>query len=167
MHLVEQEPRSKEDVPKALACYGILLRHCPQQAGQWEEQIWLRFVDGRPLSAITAQYLEWCCVKLAAQGKRVLILVWDNAVWHLSRAVQNWIRMHNQEVPQKGGVRIYVCPLPIKSPWLNPIEPKWVHGKRRVMEAEGTLSPQTLEERVESALGCAKEPHLTIPENVP
>jgi len=27
-----------------------------------------------------------------------------------------------------GGVRIRVCHLPVKAPWLNPIEPKWVHA---------------------------------------
>jgi hypothetical protein len=25
----------------------------------------------------------------------------------------------------------------MKSPWLNPIEPKWVHGKRKVVEPDG------------------------------
>ncbi len=165
--LVEQTPLSKEDTPKALACYGLLLHHCPQAAGKWREETWLRFVDGRPVSGITLQYLAWCCDKLQAMGKRVLILVWDNASWHISRAVQDWIRAHNQEIKQQGhGVRIYVCPLPIKSPWLNPIEPKWVHGKRRVVEPEATLPPSVLEERVCAALGCSQEPHLTLSDNV-
>jgi hypothetical protein len=28
------------------------------------------------------------------------------------------------------------CLLPKHSPWLNAIEPKWVHGKRKVVEAD-------------------------------
>lgn len=36
-----------------------------------------------------------------------------------------------------GGVRIVICLLPKQSPWLNAIEPKWVHGKRKVVEPEG------------------------------
>jgi len=52
--------------------------------------------------------------------------VWDNATWHLSKEVRAWIRQHNCRVKQTGaGVRIVTCYLPVKSPWLNPIEPKW------------------------------------------
>jgi hypothetical protein len=39
----------------------------------------LRFVDGRPVSAITAAFLEWLCEQMAASGKHVLVLIWDNA----------------------------------------------------------------------------------------
>lgn len=167
LHLVEQTPRAKDKEPKALACYGVLLRHCPQEAGCWEETIWLRFVDGRPVSAITTQFLEWCCTKLHQQGKRVWILVWDNARWHISRVVKDWIQGHNRQVKQTGqGVRIFVCPLPTKSPWLNPIEPKWVHGKRRIAEPNRTLPPLELEERVCAALDCPRDDHLTLPNNV-
>jgi hypothetical protein len=39
------------------------------------------------------------------------------------------------EVKASGaGVRIVRCHLPTKSPWLNPIEPKWAHGQRKVVE---------------------------------
>ncbi len=31
---------------------------------------------------------------------------------------------------RKGGCRLIVGYLPSKRPWLNPIEPKWLHGKR-------------------------------------
>lgn len=167
LHLIEQTAHAKDDTPKALACYGVLLRHCPTEVGEWQEETWLRFVDGRPLSAITTQFLDWCCAKLQRMGKRVFILVWDNAPWHISRAVQGWIRQHNRCVKQSGqGVRIFVCPLPTKSPWLNPIEPKWVHGKRRIVEPERALSPLEVEERVSAALSCSLEDHLTISEIV-
>ena len=36
------------------------------------DRMWLRFVDGRPVSAITAAYLDWCCRKLQAAGKEEL-----------------------------------------------------------------------------------------------
>ena len=64
-----------------------------------------------------------------------MLLIWDNAPWHVSRAVRAWIRAHNCQVKWAGrGVRIVPCYLPIKSPWLNPIEPKLADGKRRVVE---------------------------------
>jgi hypothetical protein len=57
------------------------------------DQTWLRFVDGRPLSAIiTTQFLSflsflsflwWCSKKLGSMGKKVGVLVWENASWHI------------------------------------------------------------------------------------
>jgi hypothetical protein len=41
--------------------------------------LWLRFVDGRPVSALTEQFLGWCCLRLQDAGVRVWALVWDNA----------------------------------------------------------------------------------------
>jgi len=133
-----------------------------------QEAVWLRFVDGRPVSAITMQFLEWCCRQLQELQFRVWVLVWDNASWHRSVKVRRWIREHNRAVKETGeGVRILVCPLPIKSPWLNPIEPKWVHSKKRIVEPDRTLSAHELAERACAALNCHHEPHLPIPENVP
>jgi hypothetical protein len=127
----------------------------------------LRFVAGRPLSGVTTQYLAWCCARAVALGKTALLLVWDNASWHVSAAVRTWLRANNQQVKATGaGVRILVCPLPTKSPWLNPIEPKWVHGKRAVVEPDGLLPAAVLEERVCDYYGCPVEPHLTIPQAV-
>src|SRR5258707_4149419 len=136
LRLVEQTVAKADPDPKALACYGLLLR----RAGQ-DETVWLRFVGGRPVSAITTQFLNWCCLKLAALGVPVWALIWDNASWHVSKAVRAWIRTHNRAVKQQGqGVRILACYLPVKSPWLNPIEPKWVHSKRAILEPTPLLS---------------------------
>ena len=76
-----------------------------------------------------------------------------------------WIRDHNRQVKATGhGVRLIVCPLPIKSPWLNPIEPRWVHTKRRVIEPSRLLSARELAERVCAALDCAYHEHIPIPD---
>jgi len=64
------------------------------------------------------------------------------------------------------GVRILVCYLPSKSPWLNPIEPKWLHGKRRVVEADRLLTSQELAQRVCHTYDCPYEEHLSIPEKL-
>jgi transposase len=162
LRLVEQEVPQDDPDPKALACYGLLLR----QLGQ-PERVWLRFVDGRPLSVITEQFLAWCCSQLEAGGVRGWVLVWDNASWHVSRAVRAWICTHNRAVKRDGhGVRIVVCYLPVKSPWLNPIEPKWVHSKRAIVEPTRVLSAQEVAERVCAYHGCAHEAHLTLPDPV-
>src|SRR6266481_9531451 len=161
--LQELTPPLADPDPKALACYGLLVRPAPQQA----DQMWLRFVAGRPVSAVTIDFLAWCSAQLAAQGFAALLLIWDNASWHRSQAVRHWIRQHNQQVKQTGkGVRILPFLLPTQSPWLNPIEPKWVHGKRNVVEHDGLLTAQQLAERICAYFGCSYEPHLVIPEKV-
>ena len=162
LRLVEQTVASADPDPKALACYGVLLR----QMGR-TEHVWLRFVDGRPVSAVTIPFLDWCCAKLERQGVRVWGLIWDNASWHISKAVRTWIRIHNRQVKQHGqGVRILVCCLPVKSPWLNPIEPQWVHGKRAIVEPTRLLTASEVAERVCAHFACLHEAHLTIPEKV-
>ena len=52
--------------------------------------------------------------------------------------------------------------LPIKSPWLNPIQPEWVHGKRRIIEPARLLSAHELIERVCAAFDCPHDAHLTL-----
>jgi DDE superfamily endonuclease len=146
-----------------LACYGLLRRPAPQQA----EQMWLRFVTGRPVSAVTMDFLAWCSAQLAAQGFTALLWIWDNASWHRSQAVRHWIHQHNRRV-QRGaaGVRIVACHLPSTSPWLNPIEPQWVHGKRAGSEPDCLLSAAELEARVYAYYGCEGETHLVMPKKV-
>jgi len=40
--------------------------------------------------------------------------------------VRRWLQQHNQQVKRGAvGERITVCQLPSKSPWRNPIAPKW------------------------------------------
>jgi transposase len=126
---------------KALACYGLWL---PER-----ERMLLRFVDGRPVSPATCAFLAWVAGQLAAEGVRVLVLIWDNAGWHVSREVRAWIRTHNRAVKRAGrGCRLLICRLPSKSPWLNPIEPKWVHGKRAVVEPARKLTGSELKRRL-------------------
>lgn len=140
LRLVEKQRQQADTDPKALSCYGLLRTDI--------DEILLRFVDGRPVSGVTIEYLDWVCQRLAAERKKVLVLVWDNATWHISQLVRNWIRQHNKNVNREGGVRILKCFLPVKSPWLNPIEPRWLHGKRAIVEPSRTLSAQELIDRV-------------------
>jgi hypothetical protein len=51
VRLLQKEPSKDDPEPKALSCYGLYL---PEM-----EESWLRFVDGRPVSAITTRFLEW------------------------------------------------------------------------------------------------------------
>lgn len=141
LRLVAKGRGQTDPEPKTRACYGGVRsdRH-PMR---------LRFVDGRPVSALTIDFLTWVCGRLAQARKRVFVLVWDNATWHGSQAVRAWVREHKRAVKRGGkGVRILDCRLPFKSPWLNPIEPRWAHGTRASVEPARTLTPDELESRV-------------------
>ena len=153
MRLLAKEAEKKDPDPKAVACYGLLRAD--------REQIWLRFVTGRPVSSVTTQFLAWACERLQEEGKTALLLVWDNASWHISREVRNWIRTHNKVAKRDGGVRILVCQLPSKSPWLNRIEPHWVPGKKAVVEPERKLTATELVARVHDYYGCEHAPFLS------
>src|SRR5439155_13302080 len=56
-----QELTPPTDAPdaKALACYGLLVRPGPHQL----DPRWLRFVSGRPVSAVTLACLAWCSAR--------------------------------------------------------------------------------------------------------
>jgi hypothetical protein len=132
--------------PEALACYGLLRADT--------QEMLLRFVKGRPVSGVTIAFLEWLTTILAHEGQRVLVMAWDNARWHTSGAVKEWIKAHNQRLKkqeqrgEKAGCRLLVCPLPVKSPWLNAIEPKWMHGKRNIVEPQRKLSSAEVRQRL-------------------
>lgn len=87
LRLIEPVLPTDDPDPKALACYGLLVRGA-ELAGRRADRVWLRFVAGRPVSACTIPFLRWCCERVAALGKRALLLIWDNAPWHGSRAVR-------------------------------------------------------------------------------
>ena len=166
MRLVEPTKLKEDPDPKALACYGILLRWMETDTLKIEKML-LRFVEGRPVSDITIQFLDWVCQEIEKLGHSILAMIWDNARWHTSQAVRSGVRSHNQIVKRSGhGVRILVCFLPVKSPWLNPIEPKWVHSKRRIVEPNAILSKQQLADRICATFDCDHLDHLSIPEYV-
>ena len=166
LRLVELSVPKEDKTPKALACYGLLLRFQGEN-GEPCEQIKLRFVEGQPVSMATKAFLEWGCEKIEELGKKTLLLIWDNATWHKSQAVEKWIGEHNQQVKQeRQGVRIVSCLLPKKSPWLNPIEPHWVHGKRQIVEPDRLLTLQEVVDRVYDYFGLPNQDYLTLPELV-
>ncbi len=81
LRLVEHSLEKDDPDPKAISCYGLYLPEL--------DEVWLRFVDGRPVSGITTRFLSWCSERLEAVGKKVWLLVWDNASWHTSKEVRN------------------------------------------------------------------------------
>lgn len=146
MRLQEMTLPKDDTDPKAVAGDGIL--RADTQEGL------VRFVDGRPVSHVTTAFLNWGCERLAAEAKKALLLVGDNASGHLRPEGRGWIRPHNRQAKRGGGVRIVVCQLPVKSPWLTRIEPHWIHAKRAGVEPGYLLSKAELSSRICSYFNC-------------
>jgi transposase len=153
LRLFEKERPKEDKTPKAISCYGLYL---PKE----QQQMLLRFVEGRPVSGLTCQFLAWACQRLEAAGSKVLLLIWDNAAWHKSAEMRTWLRAYNRQAKARGGLRLLIFQLPSRSPWLNAIEPKWVHGKRAVVEPERVLSAEELTERICRYYDCEQLPKL-------
>lgn len=125
LRLAQRTPSAQ--VPdKALACYGALRDDT--------RQVYLHFAWGQPDSQATIDYLQRLLALARELRKQYLVIIWDNASWHLSRRVRAWLKHYRQQAKTTGGVRLLVCYLPSKSPWLNPIESRWTHAKRQTLE---------------------------------
>jgi hypothetical protein len=146
LRLVEKEADKTDPDPTALACYGLLRADTGAML--------LRFVNGRPVSCVTTRFLSWLLGQLAQEGKQALLMIWDNAPWPISKEVRSWVKAHNRRVKREGGCRLLMCRLPSKSPWFNNIEPKWVHGKRAVVEPDRKLAASELKERLCAYYEC-------------
>lgn len=139
LHLVERQPKPKEE-QKALACFGAVC----QETGKR----FLYFCDGQPNSEHTIAMLERLLAVARREKKRVLAVIWDRASWHKSKKLMGWKYQYNQKAKQDGDVRLLTCLLPVKSPWLNPMEAHWIHAKRKIVEPDGELSVMALKGRL-------------------
>jgi transposase len=139
VRLVQRDPKRGE-TDKALACFGALR--------QDRQQVLLSFSAGQPNSVQMWLFIIGLLAVARAEGKRVLVIIWDNASWHKSAELRGWIRAYNRAAKAAGEPRLLTHLLPVKSPWLNPIEPRWVHAKRSVCEADGELTSPELRRRL-------------------
>jgi transposase len=148
---VPSRPEDDPD-PIAICCYGLLR--------QDTDKVMLRFVEGRPAGDLTAQFLSWTCEQLGAEGKSRLIVIWDTPSWHTGRPVSDWLTEHNRRVKHNGGVQVALCPLPVKSPWLNNIETRWGPAKRAILEPDRLLTAEEVVSRVCEHFGVVPLPYL-------
>jgi len=137
--LIERSP-AKDEPDKALACFGAVRQDTKQR--------YLFFAQGQPNTDYTIAMLQHLVQVAAAEDKAALIVIWDRASWHHSQPLKAFLRAHNQQAKAEGGVRILTFLLPTKSPWLNPMEPIWLHAKRQVDEPDGQLSADELTQRL-------------------
>ena len=138
--------------PDAIACYGLLRLDT--------RKVMLRFVEDRPVGDVTIQFLDWVCESITKEGKRILIVIWDDACWHTADGVALWVREHNERAKRNGRARIVICELPVASPWLNNIEPCWKHAKKAILDPDRKLTAQETVSRVCQHFRCELLPYL-------
>ena len=139
LRLVQREPKRGEK-EKALACFGAVR--------QDTDQVYLYFSNGQPNSEQMWVFIVALLAIARQEGKKVVVLIWDNASWHKSQRIEQWIRDYNRRAKAEGDVRLLTHLLPSKSPWLNPIEPRWIHAKRATCEPDGDLPSTELRRRL-------------------
>jgi hypothetical protein len=139
LRLVQRQPRRGE-TDKALACFGPV-RHDT-------DAVLLYFSTGQPNSLQMWLFIIGLLAVARADGKQVLVIIWDNASCPKSADIRAWIRAYNRAAKTAGEPRLLTHLLPVKSPWLNPIEPRWVHAKRGVCEPDGELTLPELRRRL-------------------
>ena len=146
-------PAEEDDPdPTAICCYGFR-RHDTKK-------VLVRFVEGRPASGYTIPFLEWLSQVVGREGKRRLVVVWDDASWHASELTLAWVEEHNRRTRQEEGVEITHFELPVGSPWLNNIEPCWPWAKKAIIEPDRKLTAQETTDRVCKYFGCEPLPYL-------
>jgi hypothetical protein len=149
------------EATKAISCYGLFVAALERRCGcAW----WMACeLHNHPLPLVVLPEAS-----SSGQEEGLGVDLWENASWHISKEVREWIASQNREVKDSGcGVRIISCLVPKKkSPWLNSMEPKkWVHGKRKVVEPDGLHTAYELAERICVVFDCPHCEHLFIPEN--
>ena len=76
------------------------------------------------------------------------------------------VRLDGKPIGRPGPDRGVVFQEHALFPWLNAIEPHWIHAKRKVGEADRLLPASELRERICDHFGCPQERELTIREKV-
>lgn len=97
------------------------------------QEAFLRWADGQPDSEETIRFLEALMAHYTQQGKRFIVLFWDRAPWHTSQQTRDWVRAYNQRAKRDGLTRLIVCSLPVRSPWLMPLEAVFGYIKHQVL----------------------------------
>jgi hypothetical protein len=167
LRLVEQTLQAKDTEGKALACYGVF--PAPLFPGGW-------LVGRSHLAALCGwpsgerdydPVIGMVLRQVAAAGQTGM----DPGLGQCPLAYQSCgsrLDPRSQSAGERNrpGRPHFCLPAADQKPLAPPIEPKWVHGKRRIVEPDRMLPPLEMEERISAALDCPREDHLSLSKNV-
>jgi transposase len=80
----------------------------------------------------TWAFLHTLAAHYAAQGKRALVVLWDHAPWHVAAALRARVARYNRAAKRLEALRFLLVTLPLKAPWLMPLEAVFGQTKRAV-----------------------------------
>lgn len=149
---------SRKERPPSCALYGWMDAQSHEVRDDWhrtwnQEETWA--------------HLQTVIAACAQRGVRYLVVFWDHAPWHMAASVQRRVKAHNQEAKQNGGVHVLLFPLPVKSPWLMPLEPVFGQTKRAIGVAERASMAElqsAIDQRIARRNAAAHEQskHITL-----
>lgn len=140
-------PRTAAVAKPAHKCKGAWVLYAALEVVTGRVQ---RFYAPRCNQTYVRQQLEALLAQAQAAGKRVLVVIWDNASWHTAQALRRWYYRYNQTAKRTGQVRLLLVPLPSRSPWLNPLEPVFGQAKRHIVGRRAVPEPHRLKRKTES-----------------
>jgi len=141
------QPRTAAVTKPAHKCKGAWVLYAALEVVSGQVQ---RFYAPRCNQTYVRQQLEALLTQAQAAGKRVLVVIWDNASWHTAKALRRWYYRYNQVAKRDGRVRLLLVPLPSRSPWLNPLEPVFGQAKRHIVGRRAIPQPSRLKRKTES-----------------
>lgn len=127
----------ENDRPPSCALYAEMDVARREVRAEWHDT-WNQEETWKHLQTVIKEYEQ--------RGTRYLIVFWDHGPWHTASSVRRRVRAHNLEVKRQrragedGGVRVLLFYLPIRSPWLMPLEGVFGQTKRAIgTEQRATL----------------------------
>ncbi len=113
----------RKERPPSCALYASMDAAVREVAGEWHPT-WNQEETWRHLQGVIASY--------GARGIRYLVVFWDHGPWHTAASVRRRVVEHNRQAKREGGVRVLLYYLPVRAPWLMPLEPVFGQTKRAV-----------------------------------
>lgn len=113
----------RNERPPSCALYAGMDAVEREVRGEWH-QTWNQQETWIHLQGVIAEYER--------RGTRYLVVFWDNGPWHVAASVRARVAEHNREAKQEGGMHVLLYYLPIKAPWLMPLEPVFGQTKRAI-----------------------------------
>lgn len=118
----------------------------------------LRWAEGQPNSDETIRFLEALMAHCTDRGLRFVVLFWDRAPWHTSKRTRDWLRTYNRQAKRENRTRLIVCSLPVRSPWLMPLEPIFGWIKHQILGGRLFATIADLQAAVECCFRQRAEP---------
>jgi hypothetical protein len=123
LRLPKAKSWGRTERPPSCGLYADMDARTRQVRGEWH-QTWNQRETWQHLKGVMRRY--------AGQGVRALVILWDNAPWHVAAWVHRLVTRYNRWAKRRGHLRVLLVALPRRAPWLMPLEAVFRQTKRAV-----------------------------------